>query len=87
MLSDMGINLRRVFLEHDKNVPVAYTHQDDYYIFGLIEKGVGCGMVDFKEVTFTEGDVFIIHPRQVHRFISSTNVKGWMLFAGSSFCG
>lgn len=87
MLSDMGIHLRRVVFERDEDAPVAYTHQDDYYIFGLIEKGVGRGMVEFKEVTFTEGDVFIIHPRQVHRFISSTNVKGWMLFADSSFVG
>lgn len=87
MLSDFGMRLYRVTSPQGEDTAVAYSHQDDYYIFGLMEKGTGCGIIDFKEQHFSSGDVFLIQPRQVHRFISSENAEGWFLMADSSFVG
>lgn len=87
MLSDFGMRLRRVASPQGEDTAVAYTHQDDYYIFGLMEKGTGCGIIDFKEQHVSSGDVFLIQPGQVHRFISSEDAEGWFLMADSSFVG
>lgn len=69
------------------HVPVAYAHRDDYYIFGLMEEGTGCGIIDFEEQHISSGDVALIQPGQVHRFISLENARGWLLMADSSFVG
>lgn len=84
---DFGIRLHRINSSKNNHVPVTYSHQDDYYIFGLLEKGKGCCIIDFKEQRFSSGDVFLIQPGQVHRFISSDNAEGWLLMADSSFVG
>ncbi len=85
-LSDFGIHLRRVVPLQNDDTPM-YSHQDDYYIIGLIEKGTGCCVIDFKEITISQGDLFLIQPRQVHRFIRSKDAVGWVLFADSNFVG
>lgn len=85
--SDFGIHLRRIKSPSSSHAPVTYAHQDDYYIFGLMEEGTGCGIIDFKEQHFSSGDVFLIQPGQVHRFISSENAEGWLLMTDSSFVG
>ncbi len=85
--SDFGVRLRRIESLASNHAPVTYFHQDDYYIFGLVEEGTGCGIIDFKEQHFSSGDVFLIQPGQVHRFVGSENEEGWMLFADSSFVG
>lgn len=83
-LSEFGIYLRRV-APLQENDPPMYSHQDDYYIIGLVEQGVGCCIIDFKEITISQGDLFIIQPRQVHRFVSSKDVVGWVLFVDNCF--
>lgn len=85
--SNSGIHLRMVLPSLNDNQPITYAHQDDYYIFGLLESGTGCGIIDFKEQHFHSGDVFLIQPGQVHRFIRSENVKGWLLMTDSRFVG
>lgn len=93
LYSDFGVRLLRIKPSADikpsanNHIPVTYAHQDDYYIFGLLEHGTGCGIIDFKEQHFSSGDVFLIQPGQVHRFIGSENMEGWMLMADSSFTG
>lgn len=64
-----------------------YTHQDEYYIVGLLERGMGCGVIDFKECSFSQGEIFLVQPGQAHRFVSSKDAEGWILFADSSFVG
>lgn len=86
-LLDTGIHLRRIGPETPDIAPVAYAHQDDYYIFGLVESGTGCGIVDFNELLFQAGHVFLIQPGQVHNFIRSENAEGWLLIADSSLVG
>lgn len=82
-----GMALVRIDLACSAHSPIAYDHQDDYYIFVLLESGSGCGMVDFQELQLEAGDLCIIQPGQVHRFISSVDTQGWMLFVDSRFIG
>lgn len=84
---DFGVHLRCVGSPMNSHAPVAYAHQDDYYIFGLVEGGSACGIIDFNVLHLSCGDVFLIQPGQVHRFISSENAEGWLLMADSSFVG
>lgn len=86
-LSDFGLRFRRVAPSQDNDAPMTYSHQDDYYIIGLVESGMGCCIIDFNEITINQGDLFLIQPRQVHRFIGSKDAVGWILFADSSFVG
>lgn len=85
--SGCGMLLRRMESPQRGNTPVTYAHQDDYYIFGLVENGTGCCIIDFKEQHFSSGDIFLIQPGQVHRPIGSINAEGWLLFADSSLVG
>lgn len=81
---DFGINLRRVIPLQGCDTPM-YSHQDDYYIIGFVEQGVGSCIIDFKEITISQGDLFLIQPGQVHRFVDSKDVLGWVLFVDNSF--
>lgn len=83
-LLDFGINLRRVIPLQGCDTPM-YSHQDDYYIIGFVEQGVGSCIIDFKEITISQGDLFLIQPGQVHRFVGSKDVLGWVLFVDNSF--
>ena len=85
--SEFGIRIRRIIPTQDNDAPITYAHQDDYYIIGLVEEGRGRCMIDFKDITVSQGDLFLIQPRQVHRFVDSERAKGCILFAESSFVG
>lgn len=84
LLCDAGIILRRI---GDSEISISsktYAHQDDYYIFGIVESGSWSCLIDFEERHFYQGDVFIIQPGQVHSFLQSECMKGWLLFADCS---
>lgn len=85
--SEPGLHLRRIEASADGAAAVTYAHRDDYYIFGLVERGTGCVVVDFRERTFASGDLFVIRPGQMHRFVRSEGAAGWLLFAAGSFVG
>ena len=87
MLSDLGIRLRKIVPSQNGETSVKYSHQDDYYIIGMVDKGTGYGFIDFKEIAISQGEVFLIQPKQVHRFISSKDVECRMLLADSSYVG
>ena len=87
MYSDFGVRLRRIKPLTDDHAPVTYAHQDDYYVFGLLEGGSACGIVDFKVLHLAAGDTFLIQPGQVHRFVIAENAEGWLLMVDSSFVG
>lgn len=50
LLSDFGIRIRKMTAQHKDAKPVSYCHQDDYYVFGLVEVGKCRLMIDFKEL-------------------------------------
>lgn len=87
LYSERGVVLHH-FSSHDvRHTPIGYAHQDDYYVFGLLANGTACGIIDFKEMKLMAGEVFLIQPGQVHRFVSSENAEGWLLMADSKFVG
>lgn len=86
-LSDIGIKLRHIGSIIEVYDPITYAHQDDYYIFGILESGSGYGIIDLKKLSIASGDVFIVQPGQVHRFIDLENAEGWLLFADSKHVG
>lgn len=85
--SEYGVVLHRFDSHSISHAPVCYAHQDDYYVLGLLTQGEACGIIDFKELQLEAGDVFLIQPGQVHRFVSSENAEGWLLMADSKFVG
>ncbi len=85
--SEFGVVLHPFNSHGINHTPVSYAHQDDYYVFGLLTQGTACGVIDFKEMRLTAGDVFLIQPGQVHRFIGSAQAEGWLLMADSKFVG
>ena len=85
--SEYGVVLHRFDSHGISHAPVCYAHQDDYYVLGLLTQGRACGIIDFKELQLKEGDVFLIQPGQVHRFVSSEDAEGWLLMADSKFVG
>lgn len=46
--------------------PKKDTHQDDYYIFIVMESGNAKILLDFEEYEIGENEIFCIPPRQVH---------------------
>lgn len=85
--ADIGIVLRRIGTAGDNNAHITSAHQDDFYIFGILTSGTGCGIIDLAEHHIASGEVFIVQPGQVHRFISSENTSGWLLIADSKYVG
>lgn len=83
----LGMVLKQINSIENDYAPITYAHQDDYYILGMVESGKGCGIIDLKECRITSGYIFLIQPGQIHRFLNSENVKGWMLMVDSKFVG
>lgn len=82
--SDFGVFLKEVSPASPKQT-IEYAHQDDYYIFGLVNNGSCCVSIDFKDYLLSEGEMICTQPGQVHRVINSTNTKAFLLFADSVF--
>jgi len=78
-LSDSGINLKIVTSENLGNRPIEYAHRDDYYILGFITHGSVCVDIDFEMLTISKGEIGLIRPGQIHRFLNCENFEGLML--------
>lgn len=87
LLSRHGIHARWVSQACAGREPVRYVHQDDYYIFIVMEKGTSRYLVDFKECELSEGAMAIIQPGQVHRFISANDASGFVVMVDGSYLG
>lgn len=79
LLSDFGIRIRKMTAQNRNDAPISYLHQDDYYVFGLVEEGTCHLMIDFKELQLNAGEIVVIQPGQVHSFISSERMTGTAL--------
>lgn len=80
-----GLRTREISSESVAQAPVGYAHQDDYYIFALMEKGEGIYELDFSLRTISAGQLLVIQPGQVHRFVSSQFYEGFALIVDSSY--
>lgn len=60
------------------------THQNDYYIFILVESGKANILLDFEKYEITENEIFCIPPRQVHTPVAKmTAIEGSFLAVDS----
>lgn len=82
-VSDFGIHIRHVTPLQAKEA-VKYAHQDDYYIFGLIENGTCHICIDFKDYYLSQGETIFIQPGQVHYFVEALDLEAFILIADNS---
>ena len=85
LVSDCGLKTREISSVSVGQLPVTYAHQDDYYIFGLMEKGQATYELDFSQRTIYPGQLLLIQPGQVHKFGSSQFYEGFALIVDSSY--
>ncbi|WP_301425383.1 AraC family transcriptional regulator [Bacteroides caecimuris] len=78
-VTETGIYLKIVTPEDLGNHPIEYAHRDDFYILGLITRGTVCIDIDFERQTVGAGEIGLIRPGQIHRFINGENFEGLML--------
>ncbi len=78
-LTRSGVYLKIVTSENLGYHPIEYAHRDDYYIIGLITRGTVCVDIDFEMLTASEGEVGLIRPGQIHRFLNCENFEVLML--------
>ncbi|MGY0036500.1 AraC family ligand binding domain-containing protein [Pedobacter sp. NJ-S-72] len=56
---------------------VEIAHRTDFYLISIVNEGTSKHMIDFQEVTVNRGDILIITPGQVHKFINN-EVLRWV---------
>lgn len=82
--SDFGIFAKEISPLPAKH-PVNYVHRDDYYVFGMVESGMCCVSIDFKDCHLSGGDIICTQPNQVHHIIDAGDVKAFLLFIDGVF--
>lgn len=79
-----GINIKEVSPEAGPPL-VAYTHRDDYYIFGVVTEGTCRASIDFMEREIRKGEVVCVFPGQVHVLTEVRDAHAFLLFVDSAF--
>ena len=78
-----GFVLKALLHDHDlaqEDVISLDAHRDDHYLFLLMEKGKGRGMVDFQVFNLKGNNLLLILPGQVHKYSRvSKDTEGWFL--------
>lgn len=81
---DSGVLLKKIDPESPVE-PIRYAHRDDYYLFGMVDRGSCRVALDFEEHRLSAGDVFCVRPGQMHRMVQSAAVKATVLFVDAAF--
>lgn len=79
-----GINIKEVSPEAGPPL-VAYTHRDDYYVFGVVTQGACRASIDFTEREIRKGEVVCVFPGQVHVLTEPRDAHAFLLFVDSTF--
>ena len=78
-----GFVLKALLHDHNlaqEDVISLDAHRDDHYLFLLMEKGKGRGMVDFQVFNLKGNNLLLILPGQVHKYSRvSKDTEGWFL--------
>lgn len=80
-LLENGFELRTHHFSSGQRQPTRYVHQDDYYLFAYITEGEAGLLVDFKEYRLYAGNMLVVQPGQLHRFMYAENADGFLLLA------
>ena len=78
-VAEHGYVLRHIESGADSSSRVHYAHRDDYFIFGLIVHGELQCSIDFQHYNLSSDSIVVLSPRQVHMFISETEIEAFML--------
>ncbi|MEJ5052773.1 helix-turn-helix domain-containing protein [Sphingobacterium sp. MYb382] len=54
-------------------------HRTDFYILYILSEGRAKHMIDFQEIDVKVGDVLVISPSQVHKFIKTEDYDGYLI--------
>lgn len=76
----------RCFSEHLKeNKFLEKPHGHNFFLMLIVTEGSGKHVIDFTEYKVSPGSMFILSPGQVHQWLLSKDVKGYILFFTKDF--
>ncbi len=73
--------LQREYLDHNPE----NLHKVEFFILIFIAEGQGYHTIDFTDYKFKKGTLLTIRQDQIHKFIKSKNVKGYLLLFTDDF--
>jgi AraC-like DNA-binding protein len=80
---DFYANILPRHLKHHHFVQAAHKH--DFYLTVLFTKGTGTHEVDFIDYKVRPGSVFFLSPGQMHNWILSDDIDGYIFFHTKEF--
>lgn len=80
---DFYTNTLAEHLKHHHFIKVAHKH--DFYLTVLFTQGTGTHEVDFKNYKVKPGAVFFLSPGQMHNWILSDDIDGYIFFHTRDF--
>lgn len=67
--------------DHIKNNPfTTKLHSHNFYLIVYFKGGNGIHLIDYKEYAINEGSFFVLQPGQIHRWILSADIEGYIIF-------
>lgn len=60
-------------------------HKHDFYVTIIFTKGFGKHTIDFETYDITPGSMFFLKPGQIHNWILSEDISGYIFFHTASF--
>lgn len=74
------------FIPHIKHHHiVAEPHKHDFYLIVLFTKGSGTHEIDFNTYDIKPGTVFLMRPGQMHHWVLSKDIDGFVFFHTGNF--
>ncbi len=74
------------FIPHITNHHIAHSaHKHDFFLIVLFTKGSGTHEIDFKTYHIKPGTVFLISPGQMHHWVLSKDIDGYVFFHTRDF--
>ncbi len=74
------------FIPHIKHHHiVSEPHKHDFYLIVLFTKGGGTHEIDFNTYEIKPGTVFLMRPGQMHHWILSKDIDGYVFFHSGNF--
>lgn len=65
--------------------PLRYVHRDDYWVFGVVERGECLIGIDFRDWRCRAGKAMVVLPGQVHAFRHGESLDAMLLFVDASY--
>ncbi len=64
---------------------ISIPHKHDFFLFVVFTEGTGSHEIDFKTYPIKKGSVFMLKPGQMHSWILSEDIEGYIFFHSQSF--